>query len=83
MDRYGDMRDQFFSLDVAKEECSKSRRCLGIEPPLQSYDTRKTFAMCLDAIYISHASNKYGNLRTMVYKKIERHGEYMNHVLLL
>ena len=60
----------------AKDECSKNKRCVGIESYFDYYDEETYFKLCLDSIYRSTAWDKYNKLAQRVFKKAENYGKY-------
>ena len=60
---------EFDNIYLAKEECSKNWRCIGIEYPGTKYGAGSRFKLCLDAIYASTASDKYGRITHSVLRK--------------
>ena len=67
-----------FVIDQAMDECSKNKRCLGIEK-VEGRFFRKgitLFRACLDSIYASTAWDKYENRTNQLFKKISSHGKY-------
>ena len=69
---FGQIVERKLVMKNAKEECSRNRTCVGIEANVG--DTY--YKLCLYAIYTSTAYDKYGDVRTILYKKVERQGEY-------
>ena len=52
-----------------ENECSKLRRCVGIEH-IRTVGPKKLFIACLDSIYKSTASDKYKGLTNQLFKKV-------------
>lgn len=71
---YGE--DQMFTIAKAKAECSKTKRCVGIEYVGDKYndEDENHFKVCMDAIYSSTAWVKYENLTSKLLKKDESYG---------
>ena len=62
-------------IDAAKDECSKNRRCVGIEHVKDQHRFgTKTFILCLDATYTSTAWDKYENSTNILFRKTGSHG---------
>ena len=66
--------DRRLDINHAKEECSKSKICLGLEPILVL--SKLYFKMCLDSIYTSLAWDRYKNATSYLYKKVDTYGKY-------
>ena len=73
-DRIGN--DRKFTKQNAKEECSKNKRCVGIEFAGVD-DNYERFKLCLDSIYKSTAWDKYEKLTNLVFKKAHNYGKYV------
>ena len=58
----------------AMDECSKNKRCVGIE---NAVDEPTKFMPCLDSIYKSTAWDKYEKLTNLVFKKAHNYGKYV------
>ena len=58
------------------DECSKNKRCVGIEFAEFNDDTGRLFIPCLDSIYKSTAWDKYEKLTNKYYKKQNNYGKY-------
>ena len=54
---------------MQKDECSKNKRCVGIEPLADKGQT--FFKLCLDSIYRSTAWDEYERSNNQVLKKVE------------
>ena len=61
----------------AKSECSKNRRCVGIE--IVPHDGIFLFRLCLDSIYRSTALDKYEESKNRVLKKAESQCKFTTH----
>ena len=64
--------DILMSIDYAKAECSKNRRCVAVEHD----DDTGLFRACLDAIYASTGAEKYQTITYKLLKKVESYGKY-------
>ena len=74
MDQFEKLHDRKLLLKKAKDECSKDKRCVGIE----AKDSRRWFTLCLYAIYVSTGVDKYEDFGNILYTKKERRGKYMS-----
>ena len=61
----------------AKDECSKERRCVGVESIDDGWDSYFTF--CLDSIYRTIGWAEYENLTNEFFKKEENYGKCKSH----
>ena len=66
--------DRRFDMNHAKEECSKNKRCVGIES--LRVQSKLFFNLCLDSIYKSLAWDRYENITNYLYKKVDTYGKY-------
>lgn len=77
--------DRTFVIGQAMEECSKNKRCIGIEK-IEGHVTLfkntkqpaqiTVFKACLDSIYHSTAWDKYENSTSQLFKKVGSYGMY-------
>ena len=58
------------------DECSKNKRCVGIEFARFDDDTGRMFIPCLDSIYKSTAWDKYKKMTKKVFKKANNYGKH-------
>ena len=58
------------------DECSKNKRCVGIEFAQLVENVGRLFRLCLDSIYKSTAWDKYEKLTNKVLKKANNYGKY-------
>ena len=63
----------------AKDECSKNKRCVGIESFFDYYDEETYFKLCLDSIYRSTAWDKYEESKNQILKKAESQCKFTTH----
>ena len=68
-----------FAIDQAMDECSKNKRCLGIEKVEDQFFSFgiTLFRVCMDSIYTSIAWDKYENRTNQLFKKISSYGKYI------
>ena len=64
---------------IAKSECSKNRRCIGIESFFHPGRNEIRFKICLDSIYKNMASDNYTELANQLFKKVESNGKCTAH----
>ena len=70
-DKDDQTNDRYFDLKNAKDQCSRNRRCVGIVDTVYS----GYFKLCMHAIYVSTASDKYEKLVNYLYKKSPMQGK--------
>ena len=68
---------RIFDIHHAKEECSKSHRCIGLQNKQDG-----TFALCLDSFYASTGLNKYRTSINHVDIKLEGFGKNKKAIIL-
>ena len=62
------------------DECSKNKRCVGIEFAQLVENVGRLFRLCLDSIYKSTAWDKYEKFpHHQVFKKANNYGKYTAH----
>ena len=61
----------------AMDECSKNKRCVGIEFAVLVENVRRLFKLCLDSIYKSTAWDKYEKLTNKYFKTANNYGKYI------
>ena len=69
--------DLLMTIDYAKAECSKNRRCVAVEYD----DDTGLFRACLDATYASTGAEKYLNITYKLFRKIKGYGKCTNSLL--
>ena len=76
--KYAHDGERILTSQNAKDECSKNKRCVGIEPLGIIEPLNQRFKICLDSIYRSTAWDKYEKSNNQVLKKEESQSKFSN-----